>query len=116
MVSCLLLIAAIAATATEPQEHYYHFVIDAVTSNEFSPDCEDLTSSFRYLFLVQDLSSPDSKPSMPGPTIEVSDQCYVDTHRYCMYVMILSFGAALSVACTSEGIDLHVSHKWRVNS
>ena len=72
VVSYLLLILT-TTTVAEPQEHHYHFVIDAVTSNEFSPDCEDLESSYRYLFLVSDSNSPDSKPSMPGPTIEVSN-------------------------------------------
>lgn len=72
VVTYLLLILE-TVTVADPQELYYHFVIDAVTSNEFSPDCEDLESSSRYLFLVHDASSPDSRPSMPGPTIEASN-------------------------------------------
>ena len=55
------------------KDRYYHLVIEPQVSNAVSPDCQDLESNFRYLFLVRDALNPNSQidSGMPGPTIEV---------------------------------------------
>ena len=69
-------------TAASAADRYYHLVLESMINNAKSPDCQDLTSNFKYLFLVRDALNPEDESSehaaavggkMPGPLIEANE-------------------------------------------
>ena len=45
-------------TSASAADRYYHLVLESMINNAKSPDCQDLTSNFKYLFLVRDALNP----------------------------------------------------------
>ena len=75
MIGPLLLTLTMMITASSAADLYYHLVIRSEINNVNSPDCQDLTTNFKYLFLVHDALNPtaDDGPSMYGPSIEADE-------------------------------------------
>ena len=73
MLFCVSLLASIITVASAA-DRYYHFIIESMINNAKSPDCQDLKSNFKHLFLVRDSLNPTAiEPGMPGPKIEADE-------------------------------------------
>jgi FtsP/CotA-like multicopper oxidase with cupredoxin domain len=74
MISFLLLLTSTIISGALAKDRYYHLIIESMISNAKSPDCQDLVSNFKYLFLVRDALNPSAiEPGMPGPTVEADE-------------------------------------------
>jgi FtsP/CotA-like multicopper oxidase with cupredoxin domain len=70
----LTLILFIIIEAVSAKDRFYHLIVESIISNAYSPDCQDLVSDFRYLFVVRDALNPEAiEPGMPGPKIEADE-------------------------------------------
>lgn len=77
LVTSTIILGGALSCCVSAKDRYYHLIIESMISNAKSPDCQDLVSNFKYLFLVRDALNPnnqiDEPGNMPGPTIEADE-------------------------------------------